>query len=291
LTGSNQNIFDGAGNDSITSTQTSFLNYARGDEGDDTITGFSLSSGEFYGGDGADVLTNARFAYGDAGDDYIYGVVFALGGAGDDTLVGTDGYNGLFGDEGQDLIRGNSGNDYIESGADKDRVYGDDGNDYIECYLGNDRAYGGKGLDKIYGELDNDLIDGGKGNDSLFGGDGRDALIGGLGKDTLKGGLGKDQLTGNAGRDVFLFASITEAGLGGNQDEITDFSSGLDKIDIKGLGAGLVFIGTDAFSATAGEVRFDAVTQRLLIDVFGTGSADASLLLNVTALDGGDLIL
>ena len=195
------------------------------------------------------------------------------------------------GHEDRDLIHGMGGNDDLYGGSEADSVYGDDGNDSVYGDAGNDKVYGGNGVDGLFGGLDNDAMYGGKGNDYMEGNEGRDNLFGGEGNDRLVGGIGKDQLTGGKGADVFVFSSITESGLGTNQDTITDFKSGQDKIDIDALGASLVFIGTNAFSGAAGEVRFDSTAKVLQIDVFGTGSADASIQLNSSVLVAGDLIL
>lgn len=99
-------------------------------------------------------------------------------------------------------------------------------------------------------------------------------------------------MTGGLGRDNFVFASLTETGLGINQDQITDFTTGVDTINLRGISTGMVFIGSAAFSGTAGEVRFDTLTKQLQIDVFGTGTPDGTILLTgVTSVANGDLIL
>jgi hypothetical protein len=56
-----------------------------------------------------------------------------------------------------------------------------------------------------------------------------ESLIGGSGNDTLNGGLGNDTLTGGAGADTFVFSSKLAAT---NTDTITDFVSGVDKIQL-----------------------------------------------------------
>ena len=64
---------------------------------------------------------------------------------------------------------------------------------------------------------------------SLVGTSKSDNLAGGSGNDTLNGGLGNDTLTGGAGADTFLFS--TKLGPT-NVDTITDFASGVDKIQL-----------------------------------------------------------
>ncbi|NVP58204.1 hypothetical protein HV823_23480 [Rhizobium sp. DBTS2] len=53
-------------------------------------------------------------------------------------------------------------------------------------------------------------------------------FTGSSGNDSITGGLGTDTFTGNAGVDSFIFAD----GAHGNNDTITDFSSGTDKIGL-----------------------------------------------------------
>jgi len=72
---------------------------------------------------------------------------------------------------------------------------------------------------------------GGSGADALTGGEKIDTLIGGAGADTLTGGLLADVLTGNSGADVFVFAAPAQSS-SSNTDTITDFTGGLDKLNI-----------------------------------------------------------
>lgn len=55
-------------------------------------------------------------------------------------------------------------------------------------------------------------------------------LNGGGGNDTIIGGLGDDTMTGGSGSDVFKFTTAFSSG-----DRITDFQSGVDKIDLSEL--------------------------------------------------------
>ncbi len=48
----------------------------------------------------------------------------------------------------------------------------------------------------------------------------------------LNGGAGSDALTGGAGNDIFVFAAADGAG----RDVISDFQSGIDSVDLVGLG-------------------------------------------------------
>lgn len=72
--------------------------------------------------------------------------------------------------------------------------------------------------------------------DTLFAFGGADAVSGGLGDDTLVGGTGKDKLSGGSGSDVFVYEAVNDSSRSGGIDIISDFKSGIDKIDISGIG-------------------------------------------------------
>jgi serralysin len=79
----------------------------------------------------------------------------------------------------------------------------------------------------------NDTMTGTKKHDVLNGLGGNDTLLGHGGDDVLNGGRGNDTLTGGTGNDTF---KIDAQGFG--FDEITDFKSGHDKIDVSALHVG-----------------------------------------------------
>ena len=115
--------------------------------------------------------------------------------------------------------------------------------------------------------------------------------MGGGGTDSLDGGLGTDLLTGGAGTDTFVFSSASEAGIGATWDQITDFLSGVDLIDLSAFMAGSSFIGSVAFSNLADQVRFNATTSVLLGDVDGNGASDFAIQLTESqVLGAGDFI-
>jgi len=114
---------------------------------------------------------------------------------------------------------------------------------------------------------------GGSGNDTLIandngctliGGGGNDMLIGGAGSDRLVGGTGVDTMTGNGGADTFVFATGDSSAASGQHDRITDFVSGVDKIDLSAIdgnsGTGGIdqfyFISGSAFDGAAGELDY-----------------------------------
>lgn len=78
-------------------------------------------------------------------------------------------------------------------------------------------------------------------------------MYGGIGNDTIVAGTGKDVMTGGPGADVFVFNTAASAGIGSGRDVITDFTHGVDDIDLRALHtsfngtAGLVGGGTASF--------------------------------------------
>ena len=174
-------------------------------------------------------------------------------------------------------------------------VVGSDGDDVIA--IGNQGRYGssvnaGAGNDKVRGGNGSDEIRGGDGNDTLFAGGGKDLLIGGEGDDVLRASRGRDTLTGGNGADTFDVGDERDVGAGRKSaDMISDFSHAegdkvaLNRIDaITGTDANdrFDFIGSDAFSGTAGELRsviFDGNTV-VLGDTDGDARADFAVRLS-----------
>jgi Ca2+-binding RTX toxin-like protein len=288
-----------------------------GTAGVDRLTVTNMGNSRLVGGEGNDILTGGRFnneLIGGNGDDTynIYGAgdkVIETANGGNDTvkifvnhtmadnvetlrmglenltahgnslanrMIGTDGADTFYGHGGNDTIQGLGGNDYIWGGEGDDTISGDDGNDYL------------------YGEA---------GNDKLLGGAGNDVLNGGAGNDTLEGGAGVDTLTGGAGADTFLFREGDLAAPKGQMDTITDFSSADgDRISLNMIDANIKtavddkfkFLGTAAFSHTAGELRYEVVNGNAIVmgDTNGDGVADFQLkLLNVSKLAAADFVL
>ena len=143
---------------------------------------------------------------------------------------------------------------------------------------------GTSGADVYVGTNFKDRYDGGLGADHISGGNGSDVLEGGSGKDTLIGGNGDDILRGGTGNDTFVFLSAAEAsGAGTLIDQITDFQTGQDKIDLSAFMAGGHFNGPGPLVAGAGpQVSYDRANALLLGDTNGDGVADFRIYLNTS---------
>ena len=159
-----------------------------------------------------------------------------------------------------------------------------------------------------YGALIENAI-GGLGGDALRGNGLANRLEGRGGGDRLTGAEGGDLLLGGAGGDIFAYGQLGDSTLSSLRsdgkkkaaDYLPDFVSGIDRIDLSALDADILaggdqafsFIGTAAFSETAGELRYrvNHGQLELLGDVDGDGLADFMIASNCPSIVIGDLIL
>ncbi|PSF39500.1 hypothetical protein C7H19_01550 [Aphanothece hegewaldii CCALA 016] len=279
------------------------------------------------GGNGNDILlglTSNDTLKGEAGDDFLDGgtgtdsleggtgndtfvidsttdVVVELSGGGTDTVISSVSITSLAanvenlrlanpaldgtGNTLANTITGNKLNNTLNGGAGNDTLYGKGGNDTLKGGLA---AFSGFLL--IPGG--NDLLEGGNGNDSLEGQSDNDTLIGGSGNDTLVGGAGADILTDGGGIDIYKYVNTNESRPGLLRDTATDYTSGVDKIDLSAIDANLdvagnqafTFIGGDPFSGTLGEVRFDAVNNLIQVDLQGDNNITADMEIKLTGV-------
>lgn len=146
----------------------------------------------------------------------------------------------------------------------------------------------------------------GKGNDGnnvLIGNRAANRLDGDDGADVLIGRAGRDVLTGGAGADRFDFNAVIELrSLIVAADHVTDFESGVDRIDLWTIDAkvnatgnqSFKWIGTSAFHHVEGELRLVYSGSDVVVsgDVNGDGRADFRIILdNVAMLSKADFIL
>jgi len=252
-------------------------------EADSLLGGAGLDY--LIGGDGADTLdggTEADVLYGEAGNDLLHGgsgffADILYGGAGDDTLDGSAAPGtGPRNAQERDFLDGGLGNDsyYIDSPADLTFERPEEGIDtvYVDCPVAG--YY-------ILANIENLVLLGttpfGVGNaldNGITGSASGNWLYGGAGRDTINGKAGNDVLWGQADADTFIF----ERGTG--IDTVGDFTLGVDKIQLAGLG----------FTSFAQVLA--ATTQVGAACAINLGAGDALILNNLlrTGLAEGDFL-
>jgi Ca2+-binding RTX toxin-like protein len=142
----------------------------------------------------------------------------------------------------------------------------------------------------VTGVDSNDTLNGTAGNDTLDGGNGNDVINGYAGSDLIIGGASGDTLTGGADNDTFVYQNVTDSN-STERDGIQDFALG-DIIDVTAIDANInvagnqdfLFVGTTAFSGTAGELRYENISAGGPIylvqgDVDGDGVSDLEIVL------------
>lgn len=154
----------------------------------------------------------------------------------------------------------------------------------IDLADGTDEVHnGGQIVGDVFLGADNDLYDGQLGTitGTVFGGDGNDLLIGGAGHDSLNGGAGDDALfggggdtlTGGEGADIFVFTKASS-----QVETITDFVSGTDRIDLRGLAPTAVTIAGSTITATtsSGTLTIKVTGTVNLADIITSAPASAN---------------
>lgn len=273
---------------------------------DFTFNGSAETDANFviYGGRGTDNFT------GGADDDIFF---FADNGrfAAGDTVNGSGGFDGLF-------LRGNYSIDFTQAGytgalagienltvlgASDERYFVGGGTefDYTIIWdgallaagqtltvdattLGTEESLAFSGSDESDGRFE------------LLGGNGNDVLTGGAGNDIISGGGRGDTLTGGAGNDLFVYRALTDSN-STERDGIQDFNLG-DRIDLSLIDAntnaaghqGFTFIGSSAFSNTAGQLRFENISLGgpiwlIQADANGDGISDLEIVLVISPAD------
>src|SRR5690606_31757535 len=98
-------------------------------------------------------------------------------------------------------------------------------------------------------------------------------------------GLGRDWMRGGAGMDIFQFKAWAEI----DWDALAEFESGVDRIDLSGLGVTIV----EAFTGVAGQlvITGHAGGAYLYFDSNGDGVADRYINVTGQAPVAGDFIL
>jgi Ca2+-binding RTX toxin-like protein len=272
----------------------------KGNAGDNGITG-NANANKLYGYEGNDTLI------GQGGDDYL------LGAEGNDILNGGAGYDRMYGGTGDDtyIVTDTTDYAYENAGEGNDRVVASINHtlraniEQLELAGTADlRGYGNALDNLILGNSGANLLYGRDGNDSLFGHGGNDILYGENGDDRLNGGAGQDRFYGGSGADQFIFFDGDFAGMAsGTADRIHDFSQVEgDRINLGDIDANtglngdqaFAFIGSGAFSGTAGELRTQQISGNTYVmgDTNGDGQADFWIRLDgLHTLGSGDFVL
>jgi VCBS repeat-containing protein len=179
-------------------------------------------------------------------------------------------------------------------------------------------------LELLIGTPANNTLNGGATGEQIEGLAGNDIIRGNGGNDRIAGGLGVDIMSGGAGADVFVFRAAAESGAGyvgyinnaglsalsgqGKRDIITDFTVGVDEIDLFAIDANTKIAGNQAFafsaaqsfSGVAGHLiakRYDAAgvaNDKTIVygDVNGDKKADFQIeLTGLKMLAAGDFVL
>ncbi|KQV56211.1 MULTISPECIES: S-layer family protein [unclassified Caulobacter] len=331
--GTGNDVIDTGGGDDI--IQMSFNN------GADIVHGGAGYDKIVYGAGGnVNIMFNfdgIEEVQGDAGH---VALVKIVGTAGDDAIdmrgVVLKDIQYITGDYGNDTIHGSYGADFIMGDRGFDTIYGEAGDDKIwfTAYGDTDVIDGGSGYDTLIAWNDGVIIgfsaitsveaisaeghtnvgiaftDGADNFDltniAVTGvayidlKNGNDIFVGSTGADRIIGNLGSDHMTGGAGADVFDYNAAAE----GDWDEITDFVSGVDKIDLStidavpvGGGGGneaFTFLGTGAFTHVQGQLRYAVTSSGVVFsgDVNGDGVADFNVTLTgVASLSASDFVL
>jgi Ca2+-binding RTX toxin-like protein len=252
-----------------------------GREGNDMLSG-GADDDMLYGAEGNDVLNggagddylDSDWGYpgevigidtlrGDAGNDNLWaiGEDFLDGGIGNDYLALSDSTRGtLLGGAGDDSLyfklSGAVGLATIDGGEGTDSLSYEVKNRTVDLAVS---AINMRGIETLFlssgsgndilrndSQLANVSLNGGDGADTLYAGAADGSLRGEAGHDILVAGSGFSFLYGGTGADRFVFKSASDSP-GGHSDQIEDFETGIDVIDLTAMAPTTVSIGNYAF--------------------------------------------
>lgn len=310
LTSGNEGLSGGEGDDVL-----------EGKGGDDTLDGGPGIDAASYASAAAGVTVSlALIGAQDTGEghDTLIAIENLVGSAHADVLIGDGDANNLRGGDSQDWLQGGAGADILLGGEGHDSVWGGGGDDLLNGGNGDDTLDGGAGIDTVtYARADarvevdlsilEDQATRGGGTDTLIsienlvGSSYDDVLTGAAGANALAGGIGADVLTGGGGADRFVYINLSDSTVAAS-DLITDFTRGVDRIDLSAFDADRSTTGDQAFhlGATSGHVgdivtAYDASSGQTSVSLYvdGDTSVDALIWLsgNLTSLATSDFVL
>jgi len=222
-----------------------------------------------------------------------------VGGANHDRLIGTENSDSVSGLAGNDTLTGLAGDDTLDGGAGDDSMVGGLGDDtyYVDSTGDKVVELANQGTDTVVSDISLSLakvanvenwVGIGSANIAATGNTLGNALTGNSGSNTIDGGLGNDTLTGGAGADTFVFSSKLAAT---NTDTITDFVSGVDKIQLSksvfgkfkaGVAPQANFVSGDANAKALDSNDYLIFNgHQLLYDADGSGKGVAVVVANV----------
>ena len=228
-------------------------------------------------------------------------------GTGNDIYVGR-GFSSFASDPIDQVFAG-AGADRIAVETFHSKYFGQTGNDTFFSVGWQNTFNGGAGIDTIsYAPRDDDVTQGGRGVtidlaagvvqtganrreflvsiENAIGSGANDVLFGTSGANRLNGAGGFDELTGRGGADRFVFSRASDSPANRDAvDLVMDFRRAqgdkieLSQIDAKAGVAGnqaFTFLAAAAFSGQAGQLRFDVLSDGVLIsgDINGDRVAD-----------------
>lgn len=131
--------------------------------------------------------------------------------------------------------------------------------------------------------------------ENAIGGSGDDDINGNEVGNRLRGGGGADRLRGGAGADIFVYDKASDSTLD-SPDDILDFTSGSDKIDLSGLFKNYSvkhFKVVEQFTGRAGEIVLshdqNSGNGSLSVDLTGRGKADV-FIRSVGVIQASDIV-
>ena len=198
-------------------------------------------------------------------------------------------FENVIGSNFNDSITGNAADNILNGGLGADTLAGGLGNDtYVVDNVGDVvTEAAGAGTDTVQSSITytlganlENLILTGAAAISGTGNDLNNVIKGNGANNTLTGGLGSDTLTGGLGNDIFKYKTVADSAFGPlNRDTITDFTLGVDKLDLSHIDANpwlaldqaFTFVGTGGYTAI-GQLRYQVTGGNLFL----YGNVDAN---------------
>jgi Ca2+-binding RTX toxin-like protein len=280
-----------------------------GGAGGDTLDG-GAGHDVYHVDEAGDAVTDTA-----GGNDHVHSAVSYTLGTGLEylTLTGNAATDGT-GNAVNNLLYGNAAANRLDGGLGVDFMTGGAGDDIYVVDNGSDRTVeqvnGGTDTveSRIYHQLQaavEHLVLTGAASINGLGNELDNAMTGNSANNMLTGALGADTLTGGGGNDLFAYRSTGES-TAGARDEILDFTAG-DRIELRPIDASsissanneaFVFIGSNAFGGTAGELRaWEDPSGKWFVEGDTDGDQVADLVIGVTTTDpahvlgAGDFLL